>query len=270
MEKKKNPESVALDNQTIDFIAPSAFYNQVPKASTKESEVKPISGNHPAAIKSEVEVSTEIVTVNKGMETSAVSKPAPVNAKAQVTPEKPKETLEKTSEAPPAETTTYGKKPIINRPTKRVSGLSISSLNAKKQHELNKIEVVIDENNLPKDNFTEEELRKHWAGFIEIIDKKGQKILASNLHSDIPKLKENFAIHIELPDGTMKKEIEREQFELMEYLRAKLNNHFVHLVITVNETTVTKFAFTPEEKYEKLREKNPVIDLLRTEFDLYL
>ena len=68
----------------------------------------------------------------------------------------------------------------------------------------------------------------------------------------------------------MKKEIEREQFELMEYLRAKLNNHFVHLEITVNETTVTKFAFTPEEKYEKLREKNPVIDLLRTEFDLYL
>ena len=68
----------------------------------------------------------------------------------------------------------------------------------------------------------------------------------------------------------MKKEIEREQFELMEYLRAKLNNHFVHLDITVNETTAKKFAFTPEEKYEKLREKNPVIDLLRQEFDLDL
>ncbi|MGO4919678.1 DNA polymerase III subunit gamma/tau [Maribacter spongiicola] len=262
--EKKNPESVALHNQTINFIAPSAFYNQVPKALTKESEVKPVTGNQPTAIKSEVEVSTEIVSVNKVVETPTVSKPA------QVTPEKPKGTLEKTSEAPPAETTPDSKKPIIDRPTKRVSGLSISSLNAKKQHELNKIEVVIDENNLPKDNFTEEELRKHWADFIEIIDKKGQKILASNLHSDIPKLKENFAIHIELPNGTMKKEIEREQFELMEYLRAKLNNHFVHLVITVNETTETKYAFTPEEKYEKLREKNPVIDLLRTEFDLYL
>jgi DNA polymerase-3 subunit gamma/tau len=38
----------------------------------------------------------------------------------------------------------------------------------------------------------------------------------------------------------------------------------------VNEATAKKFAFTPEEKYEKLREKNPVIDLLRTEFDLDL
>ncbi|WP_282075923.1 DNA polymerase III subunit gamma/tau [Maribacter aquivivus] len=268
--EKKNPESVALNNKTIDFIAPSAFYNQVPKAPTKESEVKPVTGNQPAATKSEVEVGKKIIAPNTNTETPAVSKPTPITAEAQVASEKPKEPQQEISKAPTPETAADGKKPIINRPTKRVSGLSISSLNAKKQHELNKIEVVVDENNLPKDNFTEEELRKRWADFIEIIDKKGQKILASNLHSDIPKLKEGFAIHLELPNGTMKKEIEREQFELMEYLRAKLNNHFVHLAITVNETTATKFAFTPEEKYEKLREKNPVIDLLRTEFDLYL
>ncbi|WP_405396095.1 DNA polymerase III subunit gamma/tau [Maribacter sp. Asnod2-G09] len=264
--EKKNPESVALNNKTIDFIAPSAFYNQVPK----ESKAKPVTGNQPATTKPEVEGATKTIAPNTTTETPAVSKPTPVTREAQVALEKPKEPQQEISKAPTAETATDGKKPIINRPTKRVSGLSISSLNAKKQHELNKIEVVVDENNLPKDNFTEEELRKHWADFIEIIDKKGQKILASNLHSDIPKLKEGFAIHLELPNGTMKKEIEREQFELMEYLRAKLNNHFVHLAITVNETTATKFAFTPEEKYEKLREKNPVIDLLRQEFDLYL
>ncbi|TLP81696.1 hypothetical protein ES765_03140 [Maribacter sp. ACAM166] len=148
--------------------------------------------------------------------------------------------------------------------------MSISSLNAKKQHELNKIEVVVDENNLPKSAFSEEELRKHWAEFVERIDKMGQKILASNLNTDIPKLKDEFTIHIELPNGTMKKEIEREQYELIEYLRSKLNNHFIQLEISVNEETAKKFAFTPEEKYQKLREKYPVIDLLRTEFDLDL
>ncbi len=45
-----------------------------------------------------------------------------------------------------------------------------------------------------------------------------------------------------------------------------------HLPVTnyhfSNEEAVKKFAFTPEEKYQKLREKNPVIDLLRQEFDL--
>ena len=66
----------------------------------------------------------------------------------------------------------------------------------------------------------------------------------------------------------MKKEIEREKYDLMEYLKQKLNNHFIQLRITVNEATTKKFAFTPEEKYQKLREKNPAIDLLRKEFDL--
>ena len=267
--EKKNPESVALQNKTIDFIAPSAFYKLLPKAPAKVSE------NSTTVSK---EVSNQKIQAKATQENGSPKQPeAPTDVKIAAKTEQeqvslktkePEQVANQNNSSP--EVKEIAKKLTINRPTKRVSGLSISSLNAKKQHELNKIEVVIDENNLPKDPFTEEELRKHWADFIEIIDKKGQKILASNLHSDIPKLKENFAIHLELPNGTMKKEIEREQFELMEYLRTKLNNHFVHLEITVNETTVTKFAFTPEEKYEKLRKKNPVIDLLRTEFDLYL
>lgn len=130
--------------------------------------------------------------------------------------------------------------------------------------------MVIDEEDLPKDDFTEADLQRHWSDFTEQIDKKGQKILASNLNTDVPKLGKDFTIHIELPNGTMKKEIERESFELMGYLRTKLNNHFIQLIIKVNESSAKKFAFTPEEKYEKLREKNPAIDLLRKEFDLDL
>ena len=253
--EKKNPESVALHNKTIDFIAPSAFYKQLPKPPQKES-VAETTIQTPKPIE---KTSTEISLPGS----TPVAVPSVNKIEHKETPlveEKPKEITEE-----PAQN-----KIKINLPHKRVSGLSISSLNAKKQHELNKIEVVIDEDNLPKDSFTEEELHKYWDEFVESIDQKGQKILASNLNTDIPKLKEDFKIHIELPNGTMKKEIEREQFELMEYLRAKLNNHFIQLIISVNEATAKKFAFTPEEKYEKLREKNPVIDLLRTEFDLDL
>lgn len=92
--------------------------------------------------------------------------------------------------------------------------------------------------------------------------------MASTLMTDTPKLQHDHLIWIELPNGTMKKEIEREQFGLIDYLRAKLNNHSVDLKITVNEESAKKFAFTPEEKYNKLREKNPAIDILRKEFDL--
>ncbi|SKB57443.1 DNA polymerase III subunit gamma/tau [Maribacter arcticus] len=253
--EKKNPESVALHNKTIDFIAPSAFYKQLPKPPQKNLVAETTNQTPTPIEKKSAEISKPVSTTT--------IEPSLDKAKSEETPltaEKPKKITEELAQ----------NKIKINLPHKRVSGLSISSLNAKKQHELNKIEVVIDEDNLPKNSFTEEELRKHWAEFVESIDQKGQKILASNLNTDIPKLKEDFNIHIELPNGTMKKEIEREQFELMEYLRAKLNNHFIQLIISVNEATAKKFAFTPEEKYEKLREKNPVIDLLRTEFDLDL
>jgi len=158
----------------------------------------------------------------------------------------------------------------IKSPQHRVSGLSLSSLKLKKEHQLNKKEELVDESKLPKSLFSEAEMQKHWADFVHQIDSEGRKILASNLHTDIPKLTDSTTIWIELPNGTMKKEIEREQYDLMEYLRLKLNNHFIKLKITVNEATAKKFAFTPEEKYEKLREKNPAIDILRREFDLDL
>jgi len=152
----------------------------------------------------------------------------------------------------------------------RVSGLSISSIQAKKKHELNKIEVTFDEEELPEDEFTEEELQTHWEAYIKKLEAEGRKILASNLNSDVPKLKEGHLICIELPNDTMKKEIEREQSGLMSFLKQLLNNYHITLSISVNEETAKKFAFTPEEKYEKLREKNQAIDLLRKTFDLDL
>jgi len=274
--EKKNPESVALHNKTIDFIAPAAFYQNIPSApKTKEttaSDQTLIAGQKDTsrAQRNDHEFSENLVSEpqqpfneereQKGTET-ITSKPEPKLSKSS---EPESMVSHGQNEQPTA-------KNINIKPTsKRVSGLSISSLKAKKQHELNKIEVVIDEDALPKDVFTEDTLRQHWTDFVNQIDAKGQKILASNLSVDVPRLKDDVLICIEMPNGTMKKEIERENYELMEYLRAKLNNHFIQLQITVNEKSAKKFAFTPEEKYQKLRDKNPAIDLLRKEFDLDL
>lgn len=162
-----------------------------------------------------------------------------------------------------------GRKIRIRERTQRVSGLSLSSLKAKKAHQ-EKQSDSIDETNLPHDPFTEADMKLHWADFVKKLDADGRKILASNLRSDYPSLGENSTISLELPNSTMKKEIEREQGELLAYLRKKLNNYSVQLKIAINEESSKRFAFTPAEKYEKLREKNPAIDLLRREFDLEL
>ncbi|WP_363317957.1 hypothetical protein [uncultured Maribacter sp.] len=239
MEKKKNPESVALHNKTIEFIAPASFFRSKSNGSTLEN----IKSNTATTI-------PEQKTPTSETKEAIVSKVTPIIEEQKTTP-------------PPSP-----KKIDLKNPIKRVSGLSISSLKAKKEHELNRKENVVDEAKLPRDAFPEEKMQKLWAAFVDVIDAKGQKILASNLNADVPKLRNQTTIWIELPNNTMKKEVEREQYELMEHLKKELNNYFIELKITVNETTETKFAFTPEEKYEKLRQKNPIVDLLRQEFDM--
>lgn len=162
-------------------------------------------------------------------------------------------------------------KPTLNLEKKEgVSGLSIASINAKKAHEeALKNKVQVDSPSI-ENPFTEEVLRQHWSDYVEKIELEGQKIIASNLNADQPKLLDHFVIGITLPNDTMRKEVERAQSGVLDYLKTKLNNHSITLKVSVLETMDTKYAFTPEEKYEKIRSKNPVVDVLRQSFDLDL
>ncbi|MEG3657019.1 DNA polymerase III subunit gamma/tau [Arenibacter palladensis] len=256
--EKKKSESLGNGRNKPDFIIPASFY-KVSRPTSVEKEAK-ANESEAKTIRTEVPSTQNVVEEEQASQSQA----SPSHTSTKTHKSDGSGSVNVAQESNPAPRTKIN----IKSTERRVSGLSLSSLKAKKEHQLNKKEDVIDESNLPKANFTEEEMQKHWADFVDILDNDGRKILASNLHSDVPKLTDNFTIWIELPNGTMKKEIEREKYDLMEYLKLKLNNHFIQLRITVNEATAKKFAFTPEEKYMKLREKNPAIDLLRKEFDL--
>ena len=129
------------------------------------------------------------------------------------------------------------------------------------------MDVVIDEENLPKEPFTEKELLTTWNTFIEKLRKDGRHNLASILAIDTPKVK-GTTIHLEFPNSTNKKEVERQQFDLLAYIRKTLNNFDISLSITINEVMEKQYAYTTLEKFEKLKEKNPNIDVLRKTFDL--
>jgi len=158
---------------------------------------------------------------------------------------------------------------VLNRETKRTSGLSLSSIRAKKEHEIKQMDVVVDEENLPRESFTQNDLNSTWNTFVDRIDAEGKKNLAAILSIDKPTLK-GTEIHLTFPNSTNKVEVERQSFDLLQFLRKSLKNYDISLVIEVNEEMQKKFAYTPEEKYEKLKEKNPNIELLRKTFDLDL
>ncbi|WP_369998288.1 DNA polymerase III subunit gamma/tau [Winogradskyella sp.] len=155
----------------------------------------------------------------------------------------------------------------IDKAKKSTSGLSLKSIKEKKEHQIRKLDVIIDEDDLPKEDVDQEELTKVWNAYAKSMDKKGEKILASILQMDTPKLK-GTAIHLTYSNNTNKIELERAQYPLLAYLRKTLKNFDLHLNIAVNEEVAKKYAFTPREKYEKLKEKNPNIELLKKTFGL--
>lgn len=160
-------------------------------------------------------------------------------------------------------------RPTITLDAKKraTSGLSLKSIRAKKEHQIRQMDVVVDELDLPKDPFTEEQLVKVWNVFVKELEATGKFNLASILSIDIPKVKGN-AIQLEFPNSTNKVEVEREQYELLGYIRKELNNYDIHLDISINEEMVKQYAYTSEEQFEKLKEKNPAIDVLKKTFGL--
>ncbi len=243
--EKKNPELRLQDKkQQISLIPPSHFINS----------------HHETPLKQTIEIDTESIA-EESREEEAIPEEETVIAE---------EIYDKNQDYEPTEPAVSETVAIRVKERKRVSGLSISSLKAKKEHQLNKIDVITDPEDLPKEEVTEAGLQEAWAQYVAKLDKTGRKIMASTLGIDIPRLLNGHTIWIQLPNSTMKKEIEREQSSLLEYLRDKLQNYDLVLKITINEEKNQQFAYTPEEKYEKLRAKNPAIDMLRKEFDLDL
>ena len=156
---------------------------------------------------------------------------------------------------------------VLKQDSKRASGLSLKSIRAKKEHLIKQMDVVIDEENLPTEAFLEKDFHVAWNAFIEKLRQEGKHNFASILSIDTPKV-DGHIISLEFPNATNKVEVERQQYDLLAYIRKTLKNYDISLSITVNEIMEKKYAYTPQDKFDKLKEKNPNLDLLRKTFDL--
>ncbi|MDG2052456.1 MAG: DNA polymerase III subunit gamma/tau [Flavobacteriaceae bacterium] len=164
------------------------------------------------------------------------------------------------------------KKAKLNLPPNRLKKKSVFSLTSIKEKKelLKKIsENEPEEIDKPKKIFSENDFLLVWKEYCQKIEKDGKFNLLSHLSMSIPILK-NTTIHLEYPNHTIKTELERVQYDILSYMKEKLQNYDIDLEIVVNETAEKKYAYTPLEKYEKLIEKNPLIDTLRIELGLEL
>lgn len=158
---------------------------------------------------------------------------------------------------------------IATRRSKKVSALSLKSIDKAREIQEKRSKTLKEIQNLPINDFDEDEMLKAWGEYCKKVESDGQFNLLSHLTMGVPKL-EGTLIHLEFPNETIKIEVERAKHQLLEFLRVKLQNHSINISIEINEEAEKKYVYTPREKFDKLKEKNPLIEKLRKDFDLDL
>jgi DNA polymerase-3 subunit gamma/tau len=149
----------------------------------------------------------------------------------------------------------------------KVSALSLASIRAKRElQETNKSHTK-ESVQLPTEPFTETDMLLHWNKYAQKLGDKGYKIMESLLSINDPVLN-GTEITIELPNEGSKIDFESEKNGLLGYLKGHLHNHDITINVIVNESIENKFAFTAQDKYNRLNEINPNLELLRKTFDL--
>jgi len=158
------------------------------------------------------------------------------------------------------------KTPVLKSAEKRSSSLSLKSIHQKKQEK----KLVVKENfdNHPKTIFTEKLLQQFWKEYVDLLNKKGERSMASIVGTDVPRLKQHFKISFTVPNKLMQDQFKKGRPKLLNFLREKLNNYGIKIDAILNETVEKKFAYTPLEKFNKLKEKNPLLEKLRQSFEL--
>lgn len=159
-------------------------------------------------------------------------------------------------------------KPTIAKDAEaKVSALSLSSIRAKKALEENSKTFVKETVHLPTEPFTETEMLLQWNKYAQRLGDKGYKIMESLLLINDPILNGTH-ITIELPNEGSKLDFESEKLGLLGYLKGHLHNHDITIEVIVNESFESKRSFNDQDRYNRLHQLNPNIELLKTTFGL--
>ncbi len=154
---------------------------------------------------------------------------------------------------------------IDNNKLSGVSNFSLKSINFKKEIKKNETKLGAKKNLEVK--FTKKELLLYWKEYKKKIEKTGNYNMLAILEMDEPRLKINNLIEFNVANSFNKIELEGEIDEILPFLRNKLKNDKINIAVKIKEMK-NEAVFTLKEKFEKMKNYNPAISLLKKTFDL--
>ncbi|MEZ5082455.1 MAG: DNA polymerase III subunit gamma/tau [Bacteroidales bacterium] len=155
-------------------------------------------------------------------------------------------------------------KPISQKPgTSSIGTVSIKNHSAYKKNEDEKEEDI---RNKPSDAFTQEDLVKIWKNMAE--GYKADKNFYLTITRNEPVLKDNFEFDLMVDNKIQQKEVEDRKMQILPLIKEKLNNFHIHLNVIVTEQKKETIAYTDQDKYKKMVEKNPALKTLKDRLNL--
>tara|TARA_A100001011_G_C14317073_1_gene848458 strand:- start:4430 stop:5134 length:705 start_codon:yes stop_codon:yes gene_type:complete len=181
----------------------------------------------------------------------------------QTTPTKTQELKKQDNFTPP--------KINIIKPKRKdgISSLSLSSIELKKEVERKSSskKTVINES---VNSFNQEKLSQLWKTYTQEKNNLGENNIAALLEMSQPKLLENHKILLKTSSELSKVELAKELTPITAYLNKSLNNFKITFEINVETRKSEEYVYGIREKYKYLKKINPVIEVLKKEFDLDL
>lgn len=116
--------------------------------------------------------------------------------------------------------------------------------------------------------FSQEELIKAWEHFCEKAGKEKRIGLHTAMNAADVHIGENNVVEITVSSSPAAHELEHNMLDILAFLKKTLRNTIITHRVTVNEGVREHLPYTPREKYEYLRLKNPLLEKMRNELDL--
>ncbi len=123
--------------------------------------------------------------------------------------------------------------------------------------------------NIAANDFTQDALLEKWQNYAQKI-KNDKPRLFTTLKSQLPALKNDYNIEVEMNNGAQMDQFDKElKLDLTNYLRAELNNHKINIfTYLIKEEKTKNNLYTDEDKYKHLTKKNPSLGELKQKFNL--
>jgi len=152
---------------------------------------------------------------------------------------------------------------------KETSALSLSSLKLKKSA-LSEKEKEKEKQEVLSNTFDNDNLNSAWKEYSSNLEKNGNNSLSSLMEMNEPYINDNNNINFKVPSKSNKKELDFEKEKIIKYLKDKLKNGNIILEIIIDKETNKEYYATPQEKFEKLSEINPLLNQFKKDLKLDL